>query len=64
MEDWSVCSFIDPQSFIKLCHVADQLNCGEKSVMIIGVLKEALEGEEYAYKKILKKLITLMMNLH
>ena len=24
------CSFIDPQSFIKLCHVADQLNCGEK----------------------------------
>ena len=24
------CSFIDPQSFIKSCHVADQLNCGEK----------------------------------
>ena len=23
-------SSIDPQSFIKLCHVADQLNCGEK----------------------------------
>ena len=21
---------IDPKSFIKLCHVADQLNCGEK----------------------------------
>jgi len=21
---------IDPQSFIKLCHVADQLNCGER----------------------------------
>ena len=24
------CSFIDPQSFIQLCHVAAQLNCGEK----------------------------------
>ena len=23
--------FIDPQSFIKLCHVADQLNCGERA---------------------------------
>ena len=22
---------IDPQSFIKLCHVADKLNCGEKA---------------------------------
>ncbi len=22
---------IDPQSFIKLCHVSDQLNCGEKA---------------------------------
>ena len=21
---------IDPKSFIKLCHVADQLNCGER----------------------------------
>ena len=24
------CSFIDPQSFIKLCHVDNQLNFGEK----------------------------------
>ena len=24
-------SFIDPQSFIKICHVVDQLNCGERA---------------------------------
>ena len=23
--------FIDPQSFIKLCHLADKLNCGERA---------------------------------